>query len=210
MEEFDSAGSLVTGKKLSLDQQNGGNYILTVSVTDPETKQSSFGTLNFKILDTPPAPESWDVVEPGIAQDAGSGVLDQQRGLCYWALGQFDEARAWFRRALQLDHSNEVARARLVDAYYAKKDYAAVVSLYSDAGVTEHTHSETLLRIATSLAKNGKTPQAISVIEKAMASRPEEGLLYLALAQYYSEIGSTEKAAELTEKAKSLAAPAKD
>ena len=206
MEEFDSAGSLVTGKKLSLDQQNGGNYILTVSVTDPETKQSSFGTLNFKILDTPPAPESWDVVEPGIAQDAGSGVLDQQRGLCYWALGQFDEARAWFRRALQLGHANEIARARLVDAYYAKRDYAAVVSLYSDVGVSDRTDSETLLRIATSLEKNGKTPQAISVLEKALASRPGESPLYLALAQYYSEMGRSQKAAELTQKAKDLSA----
>src|SRR5207249_3641006 len=148
--------SLTTGKKLSLDQANG-NYILTVSVSSFETKQNSFGTLNFKVLDTPPGPEPWDVLEPGIAEDAGRGVLDQQRGLCYWALGQVDEARAWFRRALKTDDSNEIARARLVDAYYSKKDYAAVVSLYSDAGITEHTDSETLLRIATSLDKNGKT-----------------------------------------------------
>jgi len=91
-----------------------------------------------------------------------------------------------------------------VDAYYSKKDYAAVVSLYSDAGITEHTDSETLLRIATSLDKNGKTEQAISVLEKAVASHPEQGPLYLALAQYYSEIGSTQKAAELTQKAKSI------
>jgi Tfp pilus assembly protein PilF len=144
------------------------------------------------------------VLEPGIAQDAEKGVLDQQRGLCYLALGQLDEARAWFRRALQLDHSNDIARARLVDAYYSKRDYGAVVSLYSDAGVTELTDSETLLRIATSLARSGKTLQAISVIEKAVQSRPEEGPLYMALAQYYSEIGSVQKAAELMKKAKSL------
>jgi GWxTD domain-containing protein len=206
MDQFDPAGSLVTGKKLQLDE-SGGNYILTVSANNPETKQSAFGTLSFRILDTPPAPEPWDVLEPGIAQDAQEGVLDQQRGLCYWVLGQFDEARAWFRRALQRDHANEIARARLVDAYYAKKDYAAVVSLYSDAGVTEHTDSETLLRIAASLTKGGKTSQAISVIEKAVQLRPEEGPLYLALAQYYSEIGSTQKAAELTQKAKSLSVP---
>ena len=203
MDQFDAAGSLTTGKKLSLDQANG-NYILTVSVSSSETKQNSFGTLNFKILDNHPVPEPWDVLEPGIAQDAGKGVLDQQRGLCYWALGQVDEARVWFRRALKTDDSNEIARARLVDAYYSKKDYAAVVSLYSDAGVTEHTGSETLLRIATSLDKNGKTEQAISVLEKAVASHPDQGPLYLALAQYYSEIGSTQKAAELTQKAKSL------
>jgi len=210
-EQFDAGGSLVTGKKLSLEQQSSGSYILNVTVNNPETKHNGFGTMNFKVLDAPSGPEPWDVLEPGIAEDAEKGILDQQRGLCYWALGQFDEARVWFRRALQLDHSNDVARARLVDAYFSKKDYAAVVSLFSDAGVTEKTDSETLLRIASSLEKRGSTPQAISLIEKALQSRTEDGPLYLALAQYYSEMGNTRKAAELTQKGKSLLAepPAK-
>jgi GWxTD domain-containing protein len=203
-EQFDAAGSLVTGKKLSLDQQSSGSYILNVTVNNPENKHSGFGTMNFKVLDAPSGPEPWDVLEPGMAQDAEKGVLDQQRGLCHWALGQFDEARVWFRRALQLDHSNDVARARLVDAYFSKKDYAAVVSLFSDAGLTETTDSETLLRVATSLEKRGSTAQAISVIEDALRSRPEEGPLYLALAQYYTEIGNLVKAADLTQKGKSL------
>ena len=206
MDQFDAVGSLVTGKKLSLEQQSGGNYVLTVSVNNPETKQGGFGTMNFRILDGPSLPEPWDVLEPGIAQDAEKGVLDQQRGLCYWALGQLEEARLWFRRALQLDHSNDAARARLVDAYFSKKDYAAVVSLYSDAGVTEGTDSGTLLRIATSLEKRGSAPQAISVIENALPSRPEDGPLYLALAQYYIEVGNARKAAELTQKGKSFLA----
>ena len=210
-EQFDAAGSLVTGKKLSLEQQSSGSYILNVTVNNPETNHNGFGTMNFKVLDAPSMPEPWDMLEPGIAHDAEKGILDQQRGLCYWALGQFDEARIWFRRALQLDHSNDVARARLVDAYFSKKDYAAVVSLFSDAGVTEGTDSETLLRIATSLEKRGSTPQAISVIENALQSRPEEGPFYLALAQYYTEIGNPRKAADLTQKGKSLlvAEPAK-
>ncbi len=207
-EQFDAAGSLVTGKKLSLDQQSSGNYILNVSVNNPETKHSGFGTMNFKVLDAPPQPEPWDVLEPGIAQDAEKGILDQQRGLCYWALGQYDEARVWFRRALQLDHSNDVARARLVDAYFSKKDYAAVVSLFSDAGVTETTDSETLLRIATSLQKLGDTSKAISVLESVLPSRSEEGPLYLALAQYYAEVGNPKKAADLSQRGKSLLAEA--
>ena len=205
-EQFDGAGSLVTGKKLSLEQQSSGSYILNVTVNNPEIKRSGFGTLNFKVLDAPSGPEPWDVLEPGIAQDAEKGILDQQRGLCYWALGQFDEARVWFRRALQLDHANDVARARLVDAYFSKKDFAAVVSLFSDAGVTEGTDSETLLRIATSLDKRGSTPQAISILENALPSRPEEGPMYLALAQYYTEIGNSRKAADLAQKGRSLLA----
>jgi hypothetical protein len=205
-EQFDAAGSLVTGKKLSLEQQSSGSYILNVTVSNPESKHTGFGTMNFKVLDAPSLPEPWDVLEPGIAQDAEKGIRDQQRGLCYWALGQLDEARVWFRRALQLDHSNDVARARLVDAYFSKKDYAAVVSLFSDAGVTEGTDSETLLRIATSLEKRGSTPEAISVIEAALPSRPEDGPLYLALAEYYTEVGNAKKAAELTRKGKSFLA----
>ncbi|OLB34316.1 MAG: hypothetical protein AUH11_18740 [Acidobacteria bacterium 13_2_20CM_57_17] len=203
-EQFDATGSLVTGKKLSLDQQSSGNYILNVTVNNPETKHSGFGTMNFKVLDGPSQPEPWDVLEPGIAQDAEKGILDQQRGLCYWALGQYDEARVWFRRALQLDHSNDVARARLVDAYFSRKDYAAVVSLFSDAGVTETTDSETLLRIATSLQKRGDTSKAISVLESVLPSHSEEGALYLALAQYYTEAGNSKKAAELSQRGKSL------
>ncbi len=208
LDQFDSFGSLVTGKKVSLEQQSVGNYMLTVSVNDSETKQTGFGTVSFKILDVPSAWEPWDVLEPGIAQDAEKGILDQQRGLCYWTFGRFDEARVWFRHALQLDHSNDTARARLVDAYFSKKDYAAVVSLYSDAGVTEATDSETLLHIATSLEKQGKPRQAISVIENALSSRAEDGPLYLALAQYYIEIGNAQKAAELTQKGKSFLGPA--
>src|SRR5439155_8848345 len=114
----------------------------------------------------------------------------------------------WFRRALQLDHSNDVARARLVDAYFSRKDYAAVVSLFSDAGVTETTDSETLLRIATSLQKRGDTSKAISVLESVLPSRSEEGPLYLALAQYYTEVRNPKKAADLSQKGKSLLAEA--
>ena len=94
-----------------------------------------------------------------------------------------------------------------MDAYFSKKDYAAVVTLYSDAGVTEATDSETLLRIATSLERQGKTAQAISLIENALLSRPEEGPLYLALAQYYGELGNTQRAADLARKGKSFLVP---
>lgn len=203
MEQFDAMGSLVTGKKLSLEKQSMGNYILNVSISDPATRQNGFATMNFKILDTSSLPAAWDVVEPGIAEDAEKGILDQQRGLSHLAFGQVEEARVWFRRALQLDHSDDIARARLVDAYFSRKDYAAVVSLFSDAGVTEKTDSETLLRIATSFEKQGNTQQAISVLEGALQSRPEEGFLYLALARYYDAVGNPQRAAELTTRGKS-------
>jgi GWxTD domain-containing protein len=200
MEQFDPSGTIVTGKKLSLDQQAPGNYLLTVTVDNPGS-QPVFATTSFRIL-SDGAPESWDVLQPGITEDAEKGVLDQQRGLCYLALGETIAARTSFRRALQLNHSDDVARFHLVDLYYSKRDYRAVVSLFEDVGVTGSTDSETLVRIATSLREVGKTGSAISMLEKALDARPDDGPLYLVLAGYYGQIGNAQKAAELNEKGK--------
>jgi hypothetical protein len=201
MEQFDRSGNIVTGKKLSLEQQTLGNYLLTVTVSNPSGVGPVFATASFKIL-TDGSPESWDMLQPGISDDAEKGILDQQRGLCYLAQGEALPARTSFRRALQLDHSNDVARARLVDLYYSKKDYGAVVSLFEDAGVTSATDSETLVRIAASLHEAGKTDRAISMLEKALNVRPDDGPLNLALAGYYNRMGNAQKAAELAEKGK--------
>jgi tetratricopeptide (TPR) repeat protein len=103
---------------------------------------------------------------------------------------------------LQLNHANDVARARLVDIYYSQKAYAAVVSLFEDAGVTGSTDSETLVRIAASLREAGKTGAAIAMLEQALDTRPDEGPLYLALAGYYDQMGNPAKAAEFTQKGK--------
>jgi len=203
MDQFNVAGSLVTGKKLSLLEKPSGNYILTVTLRNPETQRTSFSTMNFKVLDAPPPFAPWDVVEPGISEDIEKGVFDQQRALCYWNLGQIGEARLWFRRALQADHANDTARARLVDAYFGKGDYAAVASLYADAGITDNTDPATLLRIASSLQKGGSTPQAISVLETGIKTHPEEGSLYMALASFYKGLGEIKKAEDLEKKGRS-------
>ena len=115
MDQFDSSGNIVTGKKLSLEQQTLGNYLLTVTVNNAGGAPV-FATASFRVL-SDGSPESWDALQPGISEDAEKGILDQQRGLCYLAFGETLQARTLFRRALQLNHSNDVARARLVDIY---------------------------------------------------------------------------------------------
>ena len=94
-----------------------------------------------------------------------------------------------------------------MDAYYERKDYAAIVSLFSDAGITDGTDAETILRMAESLGKSGDTRKAIALLESALNSRPEDGPLYLALAGYYQQIGNSQKANELTRKGKTHMEP---
>jgi GWxTD domain-containing protein len=203
-DQFDPTGSMVSGKELPLEGRQPGNYILTITINQPGVTERTFSTLPFTILPNAAPPDVWDFSDPTLEKDAANGVLDRERALCLLAEGKMDESRAWFRRALDRNHSDEIARARLVDAYYARKDYSAILSLYKDAGISDKSDAETILRIAESFDQSGVVQDAISIIESALSSRPENGPLYLALAGYYHRIGNTKRAAELETKGKSL------
>jgi tetratricopeptide (TPR) repeat protein len=208
MEQFDASGDIVSGKKLSLERQTPGNYLLALTVNKPGSNERTFASASFRILDSDSTAQPSDVLEPGISQDAETGILDQQRGLCHLALGQGNEARVWFRRSLQLNHTNDTARAQLVEAYFSHKDYSAVASLYNDAGITDSTDSATIVHIAASLKEIGNISTAITMLERALHARPEDGPLYLTLSGYYGETGNEERATELARKGKSYLKPA--
>ncbi len=203
-DQFDPTGSLVNGKRLSLAGQPPGNYMLTVSLSQPGSNQRAFSTLNFSVLVDTPTSGIWDLTDPAPEKGIETGVQDRERGLCLLAGGKTDEARLWLRRALSQNHSDDIARSRLVDAYYAKKDYSAVMSLYADVGITERTDTDTVLRIVDSFGNSGEAGKAISALEAALASRPEDGPLYLSLAEYYKQTGNAQKSAEAARKAHSL------
>jgi GWxTD domain-containing protein len=208
MGTFTPSGVLVNGKKIPLGDEPEGNYLLTVSVGHPGRPQEAHSVLPFQILSDVPTVPPVDVDEPEIDADQAKGILDQQRALCYLSQGLTNEARPWFRRALDRDHSNEMARSRLVDAYYELNDYAAVLSLYKDAGITDESDPQTILQIAESFNKTGETQDAISLLESALRSRQENGPIYLALAGYYRLMGDLKKASELETKGKThLKAP---
>ena len=203
-EQFDSTGSLVNGKKLPLENEPPGNYIMSISINQAGTPQTTYQTLPFGV-----SPESianndvWDLTDTTLAKDAASGLFDNERALCLLAQGKMNEARPWFRRALDRNHSDEIARTRLVEAYYSNKDYASILSLYKDAGITDRSDPQAILQIAESFDQTRGTREAISLLETALQSRQENGPLYLALAGYYRKIGNAKKASELEAHGKS-------
>lgn len=197
LEQFDPTGTLVNGKKLVLDDKSLGNYMLTATTVETGTSQRVYATTSFRSLgdSTPGLP--WEVDEPEISKDVENGVVDQERGLCLLAQGRSDEGRRWLRAALRLSRANDASRQALVEEYYSKQAYSAVVALYNDAGVTESTDSQTIIQIASSLRRIGEVQKAISLLESSIASRPQDGTLYLALADIYRLEGNVNKASEL-------------
>jgi GWxTD domain-containing protein len=203
MEQFEATGSLVSGKKISFENKPSGNYLVTLTASEPVSTKKAFASMRVRVIEQGESSKSsWDVDEPDILKDSQTGVLDQQRGLSWLAQGQPEQARKWLVRALKLDRQNESARAALVEVYFSKKDYPAVRSLYSDAGVTAKTDTSTLVRIATSLDQLGDREKAFSFLEAAAEARPTDGALCLALSNLYKESGDVSKAAEWEKKGK--------
>ncbi len=204
MGAFAPSGELVDGKRISLTGEPEGNYLFTVSVSHQGTAQTAHASLPLQVLADVPSVTPWDVDEPAIDTDESRGVLDEQRALSYLAQGQPNDARLWFRLALSKDHGNDVARSHLVQEYFDLKAYSAVVSLFNDAGITGDTDSTTVAQIAESLLRTGNTPKALSILRGRIRSRPQDGPLYLALADCYQQMGDARQQAEMLRRAKSL------
>jgi Tfp pilus assembly protein PilF len=206
MGQFTPSGTLVSGKKISLSDKPAGGYLLTISVNRDGTSQKAGITVPFQISGDVPVAEPWDVDEPEMDTDEAKGISDQQRALCYLEEGNPDQARLWFRLALSKDHADDVARTQLVQAYYGLSAYSAVVSLFNDAGITEHTDPSTVSRIAESFLRTGNTQKAVSLLQDAVHSTPTDGTLYLALADCYQKMGKADQALEMSRKGTSLLA----
>lgn len=204
MGQFTATGSLVSGKKIPLEGKPTGSYLLTVSIAKTGTPQKAQVSLPFTISGDMPSPNPWDVDEPNIELDLAKGIQDEQRALCYLAQDDTSQARLWFRLALSKDHGNDTARARLVEEYYALNAFSSVVSLYKDVGVTDHTDAVTIAEIAESFLKTGDTPKAASLLQDAIRSSPENGALYLALADCYQHLGRFQDALAASQKGKLL------
>jgi GWxTD domain-containing protein len=197
LEQFDATGTLVSGKKLTLNDKSVGSYMLTATTVDSSTKDKAYATTTYRALGEGAPPPPWEVDQPGLAKDIENGVVDQQRGLCLLAEGHADEGRRWLRNALRLNKDNDPAREALVAEYYSKQAYTAVVALYNDAGVTESTDSQTIVRVANSLQRTGEGQKAISLLQSALDTRAQDGSLYLGLSDVYKQQGNATKAAEL-------------
>ena len=203
-EQFDPSGSLVSGKELPLVDRPPGAYLLSVAINQLGTPQHASSTMPFAILPGAAKPDVWDLTDPSLQKATETGLVYRERALCLIEEGKMDEARQWFRLALSRNHQDEISRERLVEAYSARKDYAAIQSLYKDVGITEQSDTGTILRIAEGLDRTSGAAGAIALLESALVSRQDSGALYIALAGYYRKNDDVKRAAEAEAKGKPL------
>jgi GWxTD domain-containing protein len=203
--QFDAYGSMVNGKKIDTMELGAGNYRLTVSVTDPATKQKLFSTTSFQIGAENPSPSDvWQIEDEGLQEYVTSGQADFDRGMVFLANKDSQAAMGAFQQALRHDPNHERARARLTDYYFQQKDFAKVVELFAHQEVTSKTEDGTILAVADSLDRTGRSSQAAELLETALKVKPPTGPLYLALATYYQHSGKPDRAEAFQNKGRAL------
>jgi GWxTD domain-containing protein len=205
-EQFDAGGSLVSGKRIPLEEAPVGNYRLTLTLTEPESSQRTHATLGFLVAPAERGIPAWDVFDEGIVKEEREGRTDYLRGLCAFALGRRGEAATWLRRALGKSPATEEARSLLVDVYFAEGDLAKAADLYAQARFSSETEERTILRLAEALEKSGKAEEAVEALEEGLRVRPRSGPMHLALAAIHRRLGNMEKAAEFERKGRDLMA----
>jgi len=205
--QFDPHGSLVNGKQLPTEDLPPGNYQMTLTLTDPASRQQAFSTVNFRLLLLPSAPAArpWDIFPAAPAEtDFKTGVYDYERAVCYQAFGEHAQASEWFRRALEKNAASQEALAGLVESEFAQEDYSAVAKLATQVTISGQTGESTVLHLAEALDKTGETQKAIDFLESTLKTRTPSGPTYFALAEYYQKAGNADKAREATRKGKQL------
>ena len=206
-DQFDTFGSVVSGKKIPTTDLPPGNYRLTITLADPHSQQKRFSLLRFNIVsEGPSSSDSWWINDDALAEYVTSGQADFDRALTYIAGGQDQVAAGFFQDALRVNPHNDRARARLVDYYFRQREFAKVVELFAQTAVTAQTEEGTVLNVADSLDKTGHPGNAVALLESALNLKPPSGPLYLALASYYQHLGDTTKAETFQQKGRSLMA----
>jgi GWxTD domain-containing protein len=204
--QFSSAGAMVSGKKISTLDLPPGGYRLSITVTDPTTKEKAFGSMQFRIVTDQGTPASWDVIDPELAGGTQSGTLDYQRAQCYLSQGDAAEGAVWLQSAFQKNPANEEVRARLVDSYFSTQQFNQITTVFARSGVTANTDDQTILRIAESFDKLGQTKKSVEILESAVSLKPKSAPLYLSLAAFYQRVGNPAKASEMEQKGRTLSA----
>jgi tetratricopeptide (TPR) repeat protein len=205
-QQFDPFGSLVSGKRIPLaNGASPGSYRLMISVSDPDSKEKVYSSLNFRVSNSPETSPSFDIYDPDLAEEVSKGTPELDRALSFLAQDDKDSALKWFKSALAKNPSNEIARTRLAELYFAKQDYAGVAALFARTPITTETDEETILKAAASMEKTGDVPRAIALLENAVNVRNTSGPLYIALADLYRGEGNVQKASQLESKGRALA-----
>jgi GWxTD domain-containing protein len=191
-------------QELALSVAEGGRYQLSAILLDRAGQE-----LARKLADVTMSPRT-RVLKPSIRGSMPQirpelpGVVSMTLAEQYLALERLDEATRLFREALSLNPKLGAARERLADMELRAGNSAAVVELLEPVYAEVKDRFEVLAMLGQAYSNEGRYPEAVELLEKAILLRRPEPPVLNALANANYRVGNLSRAEELLEQ--SLAA----
>jgi len=176
-----AAGTLK--KLISLQPQNGVARAM-LAVVLAEGSDYSQALVNF------------EMAREQIAANAGFAQLYAQ---CLFLVGRHKDAAVQFRRLLDAAPQHEGLRFNLAVALYAAKEYAGAAEVVAPLAASALPTFDTLSLLADAYEMDGRTPQALETLKKAVKLYPKEERLYIQYAELCLSHGNNELGMEILE-----------
>ena len=157
--------------------------VLSVHSENP-TAHAMLGVLAVERQDCPTAVRHFAKAGPALAENPQ--VL-WQYGQCAFQAGDMQAAVHTFRRLLDLEPSNSVARFNLALSLFEANQHSEAIEIVSPLTAFETPESEVLSLVADAYLSNQQIPQALATLKRAVAIYPREERHYVDLANLCME-----------------------
>ena len=150
-----------------------------------------------------------DFYKPGAAKSA---VLANKTGIAYHQMGDIDNAKKYYERAIKLDRTYPEAYNNLGTVQYAKKSYGSAIKSYERALALTPKAASVWSNLGTAYFARKKFPEALRAYQYALELDPDvferrgsngvmlqersvedRAMFYYTLAKSYAQAGDVER-----------------
>jgi len=132
-------------------------------------------------------------------QIAGNRGFAQLYAQCLFLVGRHKDAAVQFRRLLEAAPQHEGLRFNLAVALYATGDYAGAAEVIAPLAASALPTFDALSLLADAYELDGRTPEALEALKKAVKLYPKEERLYIQYAELCLSHGNNELGLEILE-----------
>lgn len=172
------------------------SYTQAAAIVPPTADDLKIVGLNYVLLNDYGDAIKW--LEKAVTLDNRNEEAWYYLGRAYYTRARLDEARKAFQSVLDLDPSNARAENNLGLIFETEGKPVDAIEAYRQAIAWQKQNSpaseQPYVNLGNLLAEQGRLPEAVAPLEKAVALAPNNAFCHMTLGIYYRKVGRMEAA----------------
>jgi len=182
------------------------SYTQAAAITRPTADDLKIVGLDYVLLDDYADAIQW--LEKTVKLDSTNQDAWYYLGRAYYTKARLTEARKAFLTVLDIDPRNAKAENNLGLIFESSGEPAAAIEAYRNAIAWQeqspHPSEQPYVNLGNLFMEQGRTTEALALLEKAVALAPENSFCHMTLGVYYRKIGQMDPAQRELERATQL------